>query len=85
MSKTPGKRKRSRKRKRKTLYTVGEVNRLIDTLVHPLAEKDQGFILLDGFLHALNERNPPLSLRKFMKYNLPEIVKRMEKASRRRA
>jgi hypothetical protein len=78
MTSKPRKRKRTGKRKRSP-YTVGEINRLIDVLIHPLAEKDTSFILLDGILHALNERNPPQSLRKFIKYNLPEIVKRIEK------
>jgi hypothetical protein len=85
MSKTPRKRKRTGRRNRTTPYTVGEINKLIDGLIHPLAEKDKSFILLDGVLHALNERDPPQSLRKFVKYNLPEIIKRIEKASRKQA
>jgi hypothetical protein len=84
MSKIPRKKKRTRKN-RATPYTVGEINKLIDGLIHPLAEKDRAFILVDGVIHALNERNPPESLRKFMKYNLPEIIKLIEKASRNRA
>ena len=58
---------------------MGEINKLIDVLVHPLAEKDKSFIIVDGVLHALNERNPPQSLRKFIKYDLPEILKKMKK------
>jgi hypothetical protein len=54
MTSKPRKRKRTGKRKRSP-YTVGEINRLIDVLIHPLAEKDTSFILLDGVLHALNE------------------------------
>jgi hypothetical protein len=63
----------------------GEINMLIDGLAHPLAQKDKRFILIDGFLHALNERDPPQSLRKFLKYNLPEIIRQMEKSSRTEA
>ena len=81
MSNVYRKRKRTRKRKKTTIYTVGEINKLIDGLIHPLAEKDQSFILLDGLLHALNERNPPQSFRKFIRYNLPEIIKRVGKSS----
>lgn len=84
MTSTPRKRRRTRRRKRPP-FTVGEINKLIDVLIHPLAEKDKSFVFLDGVLHALNERNPPQSLRKFIKYNLPEIVKRREKDSRNRA
>ena len=64
---------------------MGEVNKLIDVLIHPLAEKDKAFVLLDGVLHAINERNAPLSLRKFIKYNLPEIVRKIEKDSHNHA
>lgn len=83
MTLEPRKRRRSR-RKRGSPYTVGEINKLIDVLIHPLAERGKSFILVDGVLHALNERNPPQSLRKFIKYNLPEIVKRIEKDSHKR-
>jgi hypothetical protein len=82
MSKTPRKRKKNGKRKRRTPYTMGEINKLIDGLIHPLAEKDKGFILIDGLLHALNELNPPQSFTRFVKYNLSEIIKRIEKSSR---
>jgi hypothetical protein len=70
MTSKPRKRRRTRKKKRSS-YTVGEINKLIDVLIHPLAEKDKSFILLDGVLHAFNERDPPQSLLKFIKYNLP--------------
>jgi hypothetical protein len=82
MSRIPQKRKRTKRKKSTTPYTTGEINKLIDGLIHPLAEKDKKFILIDGFLHALNERDPPQSLRKFLKYNLPEIIRRIEKSSR---
>ena len=37
------------------LYTKGELNKLADSLCHPLFKVDKGFIILDGFLHALIE------------------------------
>ena len=75
MSKASGRKKGTRKKKRNAHYSKGEINKLVDGLIHPLAKADKSYILLDGLLHALNERNPPQSLRKFMKYDLPEIVK----------
>lgn len=32
-------------------------------------------VLVDGILHGMVEKDPPESLRKFVKYNLPKIVK----------
>jgi hypothetical protein len=31
----------------------------------------------DGLLHGLIERGPRISVKKFLKYNLPEIVKKL--------
>jgi hypothetical protein len=42
---------------------------------HPFFKENPGFILVDGILHGMVEKDPPESFRKFMKYNLPEIVK----------
>ena len=65
------------KRKKKSPYTKGELNKLIDSLVHPFCQRDTKFFLLDGVLHAIVEGDPPSSVRKFVKYNLPEIVKQL--------
>lgn len=65
--------------KRKASYTKGELNKLIDGICHPLCEGDKRFLLLDGFLHALVEQDPPVTVMKFVKYNLPEIVKQLKK------
>jgi hypothetical protein len=77
VSRIAGKKRAKRRRKRKSAYTKGELNRLIDGICHPLRESDKRFFLLDGFLHALVERDPPQTVRKFVKYNLPEIVKQL--------
>ena len=61
------------------LYTQGELNKLIDSLCHPLAETDKGFILVDGLLHAFVEQNPPVTIRKFIKYNLPKLIEQLIK------
>jgi hypothetical protein len=65
------------KRKTKTPYTKGELDKLVNRICHPLCENDKRFILVDGFLHALVEQNPPVTVRKFVKYNLPEIMKQL--------
>jgi hypothetical protein len=46
-------------------------------LVHPLADSHWGFVIVDGVLHALNEEDPIQSLFKFLKYNAPELLKRI--------
>ena len=43
---------------------------------------DKGFILVDGLLHGLVEQNPPITIRKFVKYNLPTLIKQIEKESK---
>ena len=72
----------SRARKKKRLdkpYTKGELNKLIDSLCHPLFKTNERYILLDGLLHGLVEQNPPLTIRKFVKYNLPKLIEQIEK------
>jgi|SRR6266446_1705699 len=66
-------------RKRKQLYNKFEKNKLIDAAVHPLADQHWSFVLVDGFLHAINEEDPILSFLKFLKYNAPELLKRLLK------
>jgi hypothetical protein len=36
-------------------------------------------LLVDGLLHAIVEQNPPVTIRKFIKYNLPKLMKQLEK------
>jgi hypothetical protein len=74
-----GRKKKTTKGKRKALYNKFEKNKLIDAAVHPLADQHWAFILADGFLHALNEDNPSESFLKFLKYNAPELLKRILK------
>jgi hypothetical protein len=71
-----GKKKPSKKKGAK-VYSKGQLNVLVDDVVHPLCEKNAGFILLDEALHVLIERNPKVSLRKFSRYTLPEIIKKI--------
>jgi len=71
--------KRDRRKGRKPIspHRKGELNKLIDSLCQPLFEVDKCFIILDGFLHALIERNPPLSMRKFIRHNSPELLRNL--------
>jgi hypothetical protein len=71
-----------RKRRRRELraegsipYTKGEVNKLIDDLVHPLKKTHWAFILVDEAFHMINEGDIAQSLAKFAEYSLPELVK----------
>jgi cell division FtsZ-interacting protein ZapD len=45
--------KTRRKKDAARLYAPGELNAMIDSLCHPLAKVDKGFILVDGILHGL--------------------------------
>ena len=53
-------------------------NMIIDSVVHPLAGDHWSFIL-DGVLHALNEEDPIQSFIKVLKYDAPELLKRILK------
>jgi len=60
------------------------LNELIDRLCHPLTKVDKGFILVDKILHGLAEQNPRISVRKFVKFNLPLPIKQLEKETKKR-
>jgi hypothetical protein len=62
------------RKKRNELFTKGEWNKFIDSILHPLSKKNKGLLVLDGFLHAAVEQNPTESVKKFIKYNLPKIL-----------
>jgi len=63
-------------------YTKGELNKLIDNLCHPLFKTNEGFILVDGLLHGLVEQKPPITIRKFIKHNLPKLIEQIEKKTK---
>jgi len=62
-------------RKKKGPYSKGEINAIIDSLIHPLMKDHPWLVLVDGLLHALNEQNPQESLEKFLKYNANRLAK----------
>ena len=71
--------KKKRKKRHFELYTVGQLNKIADSIVHPFFDKGNSFIILDGMVHALLEQNIPASARKFVRYNLPKMLKQAGK------
>ena len=64
----------SRKKKR-SHYSKGEINQLIDSLLHPLFDHNPALMIVDSVLHGLVEQNPPETVLKFIRYSLPNIIK----------
>lgn len=67
-----------RRRRVGNIYTRGEANALIDATLHPLARRDGRVYILDTLFHFLIEGDPSESATKFMKYNLPSILSKIE-------
>jgi hypothetical protein len=65
------------KKRRKKPYTKGQVKYIVDDVVHPWFAEHLGFVLVDEVLHAVVEQNSGVVARKFLRYNLPEIIKRI--------
>lgn len=72
----------NKKKKIERPYTKGELNKLIDSLCHPLFKTNEGFMLVDGLLHGLVEQNPPITIRKFIKHNLPTLIEQIKKKTK---
>jgi hypothetical protein len=70
---------KKKRRSRNRLYSKGQVNYIIDSVCHPLAKVNRNFILLDGVLHGLVEKDPVQTAKKFVKYNLPTIIEEIRK------
>lgn len=60
-------------------YTRGEVNVIVDSLVHPFMREYPWLVFVDGALHAANEQNPQESLGKFVRYQGPDLLKELTK------
>jgi hypothetical protein len=52
---------------------------MIDDALHSFYRINEGFILVDGALHDVVELNPPQSVKKFIKYNLPLVIEKTHK------
>jgi len=70
-------------RHQKPIYTRGELNRLVDAFLHPLAKTNFDLLILDGILHGIIERNPPESVMKFIEYSLPELLSKLMRIQKR--
>ena len=68
-----------KKSKKTKNYTSGELNRIVDSLFHPLYRNHSLVRVVDGLVHGMVERDAEVSLKKFVKYNLPEIVREILK------
>ncbi len=72
-------RKRKGRRRRALPYSKGDLNNIIDDVLHPFAENETIMVLIDGLLHAIVEGKPSKSLVKFIKFNLPTIIAQLTK------
>ena len=73
------KQSRPRNTKQAYSYTKGELNRVIDSLIHPLSKRNPTLIVLDVILHGLVEQKPAETIAKFMRYTAPEIINELTK------
>jgi hypothetical protein len=69
--------KERRRRRRKTAYTKGELNKLVDSALHPLFEDSPIFIAVDEAAHALIEQDLRESVLKFIRYSLPTLIQKL--------
>jgi len=57
----------------------GRMNALIDAVLHPYFNNPEA-IVIDSLLHLFIEAdNPKKYLKKLMKYNLPKLIRALEK------
>jgi len=68
------------KKKSKAKCSHGEINRLIDSALHPLFDRSSAFMAVDAILHGLVEQNARMTLRKFTRYSLPKIIEELFKS-----
>jgi len=73
---------RSRRKRRGIKVTKGGLNRLIDDVFHRRFSENVGFVIVDGLLHTVVERNPDESIRKFVRFNVPVLVREMARKRR---
>ena len=64
------------------------INLMIDSMIHPIARKtkDPAWWIIDGLLHFINEYDlpPEKRIEKFIRYNLPPLLRSLGSAKRRR-
>ena len=69
--------KRYSKKKTSKLYSKGQLNYLIDDAIHPLTDKSAGFVVVDEVLHMIVERDAKVSLQKFARYGLQQLIRKI--------
>lgn len=67
------------KQKKQSKYSKGQLNRIIDGIFHPYYTENEFFRIIDGLAHGLVEQNPKMSLKKFIRYNFPELIEKLLK------
>ena len=82
----PSARRRRRQIKPKTPFrpTQGQLNKIVDTLLHRHFRRNPDLIYLDGLAHAIIEGDLKQSLRKFAKYGVPALLKEAERKKTRK-
>jgi hypothetical protein len=55
------------------------LNRAIDSLIHPLSERNPTLVVLDVILHGLVEQKPTETVAKFIRYSLPQLIDELTK------
>ena len=55
--------------------TDGQWNGIVDIVFHPRAKRDIKYWFVDWAAHAMIERDPALSLKKFIRYTAPKLAK----------
>jgi hypothetical protein len=63
--------------KKRKKPSKGELNKIVDTLVHSYFEQYPILILADGAVHAFIEQDARTSIRKFVKYNASLILREL--------
>jgi hypothetical protein len=61
----------------------GELNKVVDTLVHPYFKQYPALIVVDGIVHGLIEQDLRTSIPKFVRYNAALILKELMKKPKR--
>jgi hypothetical protein len=67
-----------RKRYIGDVYSKGQANVIVDSLLHPLGKRNVQLYIVDALLHFAVEGDPVKSAKKFLKYNLPVILSEIE-------
>jgi len=68
---------RRKRKRRKAIYSRGELNRMVDSALHPLFETSPVFMAVDEVAHLLIEQDLRESIVKFIRYSLPALVQKI--------